>query len=63
VIPSLIPRLNGGSNIVRSATVSALAELADHGQLVVACYLGIVAGFKLNVARQSGQPFHRSLCC
>jgi hypothetical protein len=51
--------LNDQYSDIRSATVSALVELADHGEFVVACYPDIAnAGMKSSFARKLGQPFH-----
>jgi hypothetical protein len=64
LIPRLIELLNGRQAGVRSAMVSALARLAGHGELVVACYPDIAnTVMKPNFARKLGQPFHGSLPC
>jgi hypothetical protein len=48
----------------RSSTVSVLAELAGHGEFVVACYPDVAnPGMKSIFARRLGQQFHGSLCC
>jgi HEAT repeat protein len=64
VIPQLIASLKDNHSDVRSATVYALAKLADHGESVVACYSYIAnADMKSSFARKLGRPFRGSLRC
>jgi hypothetical protein len=63
-IPLLIALLNGGSYSVRSATVSALSKLADHGEFSAVCYLDIAnASVKSSFIRRLKTTFHLSFNC
>jgi len=64
VIPQLITLLNQDEDSIRSATVSALAKLADHGEFVVVHSSDMTnTGMKSSFARQLGRSFHCSLRC